>query len=182
MASDKNKENLRKTMERLKRFRIQEGDSFQERMYKAAGLASVHLQKEITRAIDSPVPFSQKSIWYKTQKVGQYKKLYRMGIMDNQDVYLSAIIDRKKPTDKLIPVDKKFTDKYGNIKGLAKNLKNGKYKKVEQTNQTILINTAAKKRNNRMIAIRKVSKRKHKIDWDQMVVSITKMINQRVKK
>ncbi|WP_337015309.1 hypothetical protein [Leclercia sp. AS011] len=179
-ANERNKRELEKTLKRLRRFQSDAGDSFQDKLYKACGLAAEHLRKEIVRNINSPVPFSQKPIYFVTQKKTKFTRIYKIGIYDKQDIYLSALIDRRKDTDKLVPVAQKFKDKYGNIKGLSRNVKNGSYVKVDQPGQQILINLKAKKREDRLIAIRRKSKRKHVLNWDKLTTDLLKMINRKV--
>ncbi len=166
----------------MERWRIETSDTVEDAMFKAGKLVSINMQKEIARKVDGPINFTAKNaLYYIKEKKGIYAREYRIGIKDAQDLYLSAIIDRKKPTDKLIPVNPKYTDKNGNIKGLSRNLKNGAYVKVVQATETILINTKAKKREDRLIAIRKLSKRPHKISWDKLEESAVKQFNQKIK-
>lgn len=179
---DKNAAALAKTMKQMERWRVKTGDTIEDVMFKTGKLVSINMQKQIARKVDGPVNFTAKqALYFVKEKKGVYAREYRIGIKDAQDLYLSAIIDRKKPTDKLIPVDKKFTDKNGNIKSLSSNLKRGTYVKVVQPTQTILINTKAKKREDRLIAIRKVSKRPHKISWDELAEDAVDQFNQKIK-
>ncbi|WP_312953711.1 hypothetical protein [Atlantibacter hermannii] len=177
----RNDAELRRTLQRMEKWRIQTGDSYEKKMFKVAGMLSEYVQKEVNRAIDSPVPFTAKSgIFYKATRTGRFTRLYQIGVKDIQNIYLSALIDKQKPTTSLVPVAKKFTDKYGNIKGLRKNLANGSYVRVNHSDSSILINKAAKKREDRLIAIKRTSVRKKPIKWPELEQKIIKMFNDRI--
>ncbi|MNB71946.1 hypothetical protein D3C75_185240 [compost metagenome] len=186
-ADARNKAATEKAKEQLRKLTIRESDDYMKRVGKAARQSSIILREQIADKIDRPIGFTQnQSTFYTFTKISTTKIEHKIGIKDTQDRYLGALFkDRRKPTDKFIPINKKYIDGHGNIKGLNKNKQSGRYAAVSQNQNRfneILIDTSEKNRAKRIIAIKhNPTKRKTLFDWDEISTDLLKNINKVVK-
>lgn len=175
-ATDKAKDQLRKLM-------IKESDDYMKRVGKASRQSAIILREQIADKIDRPIGFTQnQSTFYTFRKISNTKVEHKIGIKDNQDRYLGPLFKgRRKPTDKFIPINQKYIDGHGNIKGLNKNTQSGKYKAVSEKQtkfKEILVDTTQKDKSKRIIAIKNnPSKRKALFDWEQLSEDLIRNIN-----
>lgn len=174
-ATDKAKDQLRKLM-------IKESDDYMKRVGKASRQSAIILREQIADKIDRPIGFTQnQSTFYTFRKISDTKVEHKIGIKDTQDRYLGPLFKgRRKPTDKFIPINQKYIDDHGNIKGLNKNTQSGKYKAVSEKQtkfKEILVDTTQKDRSKRIIAIKhNPTKRKALFDWEQLSEDLIKNI------
>lgn len=174
-ATDKAKDQLRKLM-------IKESDDYMKRVGKASRQSAIILREQIADKIDRPIGFTQnQSTFYTFRKISDTKVEHKIGIKDTQDRYLGPLFKgRRKPTDKFIPINQKYIDGHGNIKGLNKNTQSGKYKAVSEKQgkfKEILVDTTQKDRSKRIIAIKhNPTKRKALFDWEQLSEDLIKNI------
>ncbi len=175
-ATDKAKDQLRKLM-------IKKSDDYIKRVGKASRQSAIILREQIADKIDRPIGFTQnQSTFYTFRKISDTKVEHKIGIKDTQDRYLGPLFKgRRKPTDKFIPINQKYIDGHGNIKGLNKNTQSGKYKAVSEKQtkfKEILVDTTQKDRSKRIIAIKhNPTKRKALFDWEQISEDLIKNIN-----
>ncbi len=184
----KNKAATEKAKEQLRKLTIRESDDYQKRVGKASRQSAIILREQLANRIDRPVGFTQnQSTFYTFKKISDTKIEHKIGIKDSQDRYLGPLFKgRIKPTDKFIPVNEKYVDGYGNIKGLNKNKQSGKYKEISSRQKKfkeILVDTTQKDRTKRIIAIKhNPTKRKTLFDWEKISTELIDNINKVAKK
>jgi len=187
-ADAKNKQATEKAKEQLRKLSIKEADDYLKRVGKASRQSSIILRELLADRLDRPTGFTQsQSTFYTFKKISDTKVEHKIGIKDTQDRYLSSLFKgRVKPTDKFIPINKKYIDGHGNIKGLNNNTKSGRYKPVSLNQnkfKQILVNTSEKDRTKRIIAIKhNPTKRKTLFDWEQISTDLLQNINKATKK
>ncbi|HCM57159.1 hypothetical protein OGY20_09845 [Citrobacter sp. Cpo114] len=187
-ADAKTRKSTQKAIEQLRKLTIKDSDDYMKRIGKASRQSSIILREKLADKIDRPVGFTQnQSTFYSFKKISDTKIEHKIGIKDTQDRYLGSLFKgRRKLTDKFIPINTKYVDGHGNIKGLNKNKQSGRYKEVK-TNQSkfkaILVDTTQKDRTKRIIAIKhNPTKRKSVFDWEQISTELIDNINKVAKK
>lgn len=187
-ADAKTRNSTQKAIEQLCKLTIKDSDDYMKRIGKASRQSSIILREKLADKIDRPVGFTQnQSTFYSFKKISDTKIEHKIGIKDTQDRYLGSLFKgRRKLTDKFIPINTKYVDGHGNIKGLNKNKQSGRYKEVK-TNQSkfkaILVDTTQKDRTKRIIAIKhNPTKRKSIFDWEQISTELIDSINKVAKR
>jgi len=187
-ADSKNKAATEKAKEQLRKLMIKDSDDYMKRVGKASKQSAIILREQIADKIDRPIGFTQnQSTFYTFRKISDTKIEHKIGIKDAQDRYLGPLFKgRRNPTDKFMPINKKYIDGHGNIRGLNKNKQSGKYKAVsdKQTKfKEILVDTTQKDKTKRIVAIKhNPTKRKALFDWEQISDDLIKNINKVARK
>lgn len=187
-ADTKNRKATEKAKEQLRKLTIKDSDDYMKRVGKASKQSAIILREQIADKIDRPTNFTQsQSTFHTFQKISDTKTIHKIGIKDTQDRYLSSLFkNRQKLTDKFIPINTKYVDGHGNIKGLNMNKQSGRYKEVKSKQKkfkAILVDTTQKDRAKRIIAIKhNPTKRKSLFDWDEISTDLINNINKVAKK
>lgn len=167
----------KKAMQDLEKWKIKESDVFSKKVTKACKLASVSLQKDINRTVTTPTNFTKNAVGFqfKYDKFGSKNRIY---IKDVQANYLGNLIDDNTAVTKFNPFNR-AKNAYGNIAGLKtmRNLKAVK-QKHNGVSRTVLIKTNVKKKDKRLIAIRKsMTQRKILGSWKSITDKIINNVN-----
>lgn len=184
----KNRKATEKAKEQLRKLTIRESDDYMKRVGKASKQSAIILREELASKVDRPTNFTQGlSTFYTFKKISNVKIEHKIGVKDMQDRYLGALFKgRRNPTDKFIPINKKYIDGHGNIKGLNKNTESGKFKAVsinQRKFKQILVDTSVKDRAKRIVAIKhNPTKRKPLFDWEEISTELIDNINKVAKK
>lgn len=182
-ANAKNKKSTQKAIDQLRKLTIKDSDDYMKRVGKASRQSSIILREQLADKIDRPVGFTQnQSTFYTFKKISDSKIEHKIGIKDSQDRYLGSLFKgRRKLTDKFIPINQKYVDGHGNIKGLNKNKQTGRYKEItthQKKFKAILVDTAQTDRTKRIIAIKhNPTKRKAVFDWEEISTELINNIN-----
>lgn len=125
---------------------------------------SMKMQADMDKSIDlGPVAFTKRSMLFFYNRRGAGVTTTIM-IKDVQARYLYDILLKPSMINKFVPTSGAKLDRFGNINGLRRNIKSGRYKVVKQKGKERMIDTNAKK-GKRVIGLREEKRRKMVYDF-----------------
>lgn len=141
------------------------GKQFQEEVIKRSRILSQKIQSDLNNSVDrGATAFTSRAVLFFYKKNGKNSITATIMIKNQQAKYLYDIIVEQKVLDKFVPTSIARLDRFGNISGLNKGLKSGKYKVVKSKNgKERLIDSSKKdrkKKTKRVIGLRSEKRRK----------------------
>ncbi|WP_312210699.1 hypothetical protein [Pseudescherichia sp.] len=140
------------------------GEQFKKELSTRMRTVTQQMQVKLNQEVKGgAVPFTNRSLKFKYQKVNQNETVNQIIVLPNQSSYLKYILDpqySRRPESKMIPYQNAKLTKQGNIAQLRARSQSNKYKKVKSRNgTTYLIDTT-----------KKSSKRNPKLSRDKRVI------------
>ncbi len=157
---------IRQSQQYLNRTGKKLGKQFSTEMIKRGKALSIKLQQDLSAAVDKgAVPFTNRAILFMYRKNGNSSFSMSIRVKDLQAKYLYEVLVKQESVKKFVPTSAAKLNKYGNITGLQKNLKSGRFKVSTTGGKKRLIDTNAKKKNKRVIGLEKPKTRKIIFDF-----------------
>ncbi len=140
------------------------GEQFKKELSTRMRTVTQQMQVKLNQDVKGgAVPFTNRSLKFKYQKVNQNETVNQIIVLPNQSSYLKYILDPQyshRLESKMIPYQNAKLTKQGNITQLRSRSQSNKYKKVKSRNgTTYLIDTT-----------KKSSKRNPKLSRDKRVI------------